>query len=70
MRAAILGAVGAVGAGAAGRAAPLMPVVGADAHAVAVVPTATVESASLINTPSLRDSPKHLFSGAKRYQLV
>ena len=45
-------------------------VFGADAHAVAVVPTANVDSASLISTLSLRDAPKYLFSGAQRYQLV
>jgi len=45
-------------------------VFGADAHAVAVVPTANVDSASLIITLSLRDAPKYLFSGAQRYQLV
>jgi hypothetical protein len=47
--------------------APLECVFGADTHTVAVVPTATVESASLISIPSLRDAPKYLFSGAKRY---
>jgi hypothetical protein len=46
---------------------PAKCVFGADAHTVAVVPTATVESASLISIPSLRDAPKYLFSGAKRY---
>src|SRR5882757_965334 len=42
----------------------------ADAHAVAALTTATVDSASLINIPSLRDAPKYLLSGAQRYQLV